>query len=213
MRKLKLTRPHQTGSDVRYAQRCLNRHGFSTEISGTFDEPTHVGVLNFQYIHNIPSDGVIDDNTWSLLTRRVKYQPQPSDKRYAAIRHAIGLLGKPYIYGSSNPDLGLDPLGFLQNVLYWSDVLKDVSNETLAQFLTRFKPTQTPIPGDLIFYTNPDKGYPTHVLIMLNDTNGIGPIGGNAHTTNAKLAMQRQACVKIVNFNYRRPAGYLNLNV
>jgi peptidoglycan hydrolase-like protein with peptidoglycan-binding domain len=56
-----------SGSAVRVLQQLLNFQGFSLEVDGQFGSQTWEAVKNFQYINNLPMDGIVDAETWHHL--------------------------------------------------------------------------------------------------------------------------------------------------
>lgn len=195
-----------SGGDVRQCQRMLNRHGLAfVQESGTFDTPTMVGVRAFQSMNNLKPTGHVDDPTWSLLASQPKFVLNTvTGERLRVIDQCWQHLGAPYLHGGEH-QTGMDPTGFL--TLTASNVwpLTWKRGNTLHEFLTanctEIKP-DIALPADVLVYSR-DDGRPTHVLVKLNDQFGIGPLGGNAATNTAEMALKRHAYVMVKNIHYR----------
>lgn len=57
---------HQ-GADVAELQGLLQVYGYTVQRNGLFDVPTQAAVIDFQTQHRLTSDGIVHDNTWTLL--------------------------------------------------------------------------------------------------------------------------------------------------
>src|SRR5262249_19790254 len=55
------------GDIVAWAQQLLVGAGFSTPITGYFQAPTQVAVVQYQAAHGLPQSGILDTPTWDLL--------------------------------------------------------------------------------------------------------------------------------------------------
>ena len=57
-----------TGQDVREAQTCLNRAGYSCgKADGIFGDKTEAATRAFQEAHGLTPDGFIGPKTWPVL--------------------------------------------------------------------------------------------------------------------------------------------------
>ncbi|MCA1991948.1 MAG: peptidoglycan-binding protein [Coleofasciculus sp. S288] len=65
--KLPTLRQGSSGSTVRVLQQLLNFKGFALEVDGKFGPYTREAVKNFQYINDLPGDGIVDVKTWYHL--------------------------------------------------------------------------------------------------------------------------------------------------
>lgn len=202
MRNLRLTRPHMRGHDVGYLIKRLRHHGITVPPSEEYDDTVTIAVRAFQGMYNLDTTGVVDDATWTVLGEKCRLPwPMVDGGRQMMIDAAWKVLGVPYIHGSDNPMLGLDPLGFLKHICMSPPYCTD----DLAQYLEENFHTVAKadmMAGDIVVYSRKD-GRLTHVLLVLNDIMGIGPIGGNAATNTREMATKRDACVKVKNIRYR----------
>lgn len=208
MRHLRLTRPRMKGSDVRLCQKKLmdkvaGRH--FVYHSGVFDEQTVSAIMVLQRYNNLQPTGVVDDMTWNVLFNKSSIKPVTSHgqrKKFLSACHS--LINTPYIHGSSNPQLGLDSLGFLSCAASRAEQLALKDDITLVEFVQPYDhiPESEAEPGDLVVYLRQD-GRPNHLMVLLNAYAAIGAVGGNTFTTNLKLAAKRDACVKIKHPHYR----------
>lgn len=58
-----------TGNDVTELQTMLNLFGFNCDTNGYFDNNTMLAVLNFQKSYNLIPDGIVNDETFSLIKK------------------------------------------------------------------------------------------------------------------------------------------------
>ncbi|WP_088553633.1 L,D-transpeptidase family protein [Calderihabitans maritimus] len=67
-RKLYLTRPYLSGSDVEELQERLHQLNFDPgPIDGIYGPQTEAAVKKFQVTHGFAPDGIVDDTIWKLL--------------------------------------------------------------------------------------------------------------------------------------------------
>jgi hypothetical protein len=57
----------QVRSDVKVAQRDLNKDGATLEVDGKYGKKTEAAVKKFQTKHHLQSDGVVGPQTWAAL--------------------------------------------------------------------------------------------------------------------------------------------------
>jgi hypothetical protein len=57
------------GNDVKITQEWLTFHGFGTAIDSQFGPATKASVKGFQAGHNLPSTGIVDEGTFSVLVK------------------------------------------------------------------------------------------------------------------------------------------------
>ena len=56
-----------SGGKVSELQRLLNRHVYPVAVNGTFDAATEHQVVDFQTIHALEPNGIVDRKTWEAL--------------------------------------------------------------------------------------------------------------------------------------------------
>lgn len=61
---------HSAGHDVTLLQQLLQKENYTINITGVFDETTQEIVKTFQSDNNLPDTGIVDRQTWSLLTEK-----------------------------------------------------------------------------------------------------------------------------------------------
>lgn len=67
-RYLKLTNPHQTGSDVTFVQKQLNAKAHAgLDTDGAYGPKTAAAVKAYQKAHDLEDDGVVGPKTWKSL--------------------------------------------------------------------------------------------------------------------------------------------------
>lgn len=111
------------------------------------------------------------------------------------------LQGTPYIWGGSNPRGGFDCSGLVVWVLQVFGLLP-AGDWTAHDLYRRFAETESPEPGDLVFYGIPKKV--THVMVCIGGDLCIGASGGDSTCTDELIALKRNAMVKVKPVNYRR---------
>lgn len=127
-------------------------------------------------------------------------------RRYI-VELAMKLIGTPYIWGGSTP-FGFDCSGFVIWILQVFGILGS-SDWTAAQLARMFEKTDSPLPGDLVFY---GKEKINHVGIYAGELNKVAMMisaaGGDSTTTSIERARIRNAKVKIKPVNYRNDFQY-----
>lgn len=210
MRTLRLSRPLLQGHDVLQCQKYLHKHGLTfIPLDSSFGPETVIGVRAIQGMYNMKASGIVDRDTWNLLASPPQQFPTlVNSTRRRFMDACLRMMGIPYCHGSDDPRIGVDPLGFLSVALKevgWYPEYPLTSYSGLHGFLaSEITPIDLSeaIPSDLCVYYGRD-GRATHLLVLLNDKVGVGPIGGNASTITPEMAMRRKACVKIKAVNYR----------
>jgi peptidoglycan hydrolase-like protein with peptidoglycan-binding domain len=66
--KLPTIRQGSSGSSVRVLQQLLNFKDLCLRVDGDFGSRTEEAVKEFQRIHNLPVDGIVDAQTWHHLS-------------------------------------------------------------------------------------------------------------------------------------------------
>ncbi len=134
-----------------------------------------------------PENEVITDNPIGKKSvkkdtiRNVETATQASD----FVSYAKTLTGTPYLYGSVNPEKGLDCSGFINAVSNHFGIKVPRSSVEFTNFGTTVE-TSNAKPGDLILFTGTDPGKRIvgHMGIIINNLNGevefIHSSSGNA---------------------------------
>jgi cell wall-associated NlpC family hydrolase len=105
---------------------------------------------------------------------------KPIAKLQEAAIAAISFVGKPYVYGSSNPDVGFDCSGLVQYVLLQSGV-KKLPRSSLEMY-ENSSPIELEnlVVGDLLFFQTNHAGQINHVGIYVGEGRFIhAPSSGN----------------------------------
>jgi hypothetical protein len=73
---MKVLKLGMVGSDVRFCQARLERHGYRVAIDGQFGPKTHDAVELFQESHGLTVDGIVGARTWqALMVEEVANEP------------------------------------------------------------------------------------------------------------------------------------------
>ncbi len=105
---------------------------------------------------------------------------KPIAKLQEAALSAISFVGKPYVYGSSNPDVGFDCSGLVQYVLLQSGV-KKLPRSSLEMY-ENSSPIEVDnlVVGDLLFFQTANANQVNHVGIYVGEGRFIhAPSSGN----------------------------------
>lgn len=106
--------------------------------------------------------------------------------------YAVGFVGKPYVWGGTNPNMGADCSGFVQYVMEHAAGIH-LNRTSRQQAAEGHKiPSADMEPGDLLFYAS--KSSIDHVAMYI----GKGKI---VHAAN------RRSGIKISSWNYRNPVS------
>jgi cell wall-associated NlpC family hydrolase len=163
-------------------------------------------LVQFQVWNNLPPTGEVDESTFHLIcetdAQKLRLYGFKALDAFRAnlLKSAWSLLNVPYIHGSSDPDIGLDSYGFVVCVARraYQRLLPDGTVAELYKQLP--KRHDEAKPGDLQFYGD---GEPHHVMVVINEHQVIGAVGGNKATTDRLMALRRNAYVKIRPKHYR----------
>lgn len=68
-RYLKVSSPMMHGSDVKYVQQRLDKHGWTLKVDGYYGPKTRDAVKTFQRHHKLTVDGVVGPKTWAALAK------------------------------------------------------------------------------------------------------------------------------------------------
>lgn len=128
--------------------------------------------------------------------------------RYVILRDLFQkMLGIPYIWGGSDPEVGLDCSGFVQILLEKInlDPPGDQTAQTLYNYFVGKAGTAEDVLGcgSLVFYGK-DKNHITHVAMMTDPDTVIEAGGGGRDCTSVKKARFLGACVRLRDFGHRR---------
>lgn len=133
----------------------------------------------------------------------VKFSPSEmaaqaqSARRRNAVDYAMQFLGKPYVWGGTNPNTGADCSGFVQYVIRNSAGVS-LNRTSSAQSQQGIKVNSSQMkPGDLVFYGS-SSGRVNHVAMYIGN-------GQVIHASSAKTG------IKISQWNYRNPVGIRNV--
>lgn len=105
---------------------------------------------------------------------------KPLAKLQEAAIAAISFVGKPYVYGSSNPDIGFDCSGLVQYVLLQSGV-KKLPRSSLEMYQSSSPiEVENLVVGDLLFFQTNGASQINHVGIYVGEGRFIhAPSTGN----------------------------------
>jgi cell wall-associated NlpC family hydrolase len=169
--------------------------------------------LNYIKLHKIAfgvGAGVVAVGTTISLVSRKK-AAAVGEKIVAKIMEH---LGTPYIWGSRNPEKGLDCSGTIVFALRELGLEPKKYNATAADLWKQCSRVYIPQVGDLIFYGGGLLSGPSHVMVYMGDGKVIGSSGGGPSTTTVAKAREQGAEVKVLPMNYRNdPYGVGRLPV
>jgi cell wall-associated NlpC family hydrolase len=119
--------------------------------------------------------------------------------------YAKSFIGTPYRWGGDDPILGFDCSGFVQECLasVGMDPSGDQSAQALYNFFAQAGVSDMNGPGALAFYGK-SKFEITHVVLMVNEWQGIGANGGGSKTVDLGSAAASNAFIKIRPVDYRK---------
>lgn len=209
MRHLFLDRPRLKGSDVRLLKKQLTAWGLVTTPSDEFDDNTAKQVKFFRSVMCLGESEFVDEVVWkTLLSQSIPklWESYSHDSHKAMAKVAIGLIGVPYLHGSNDPLSGLDSFGFINAM--WS-ITNGVSPaihslEELVR-LSHIEPAdvdRSSVVGGIALYAG-KTGVVNHCMYLLNEALAVGAVGGNRYTRDTKLALKRDAVVKVKPLEYR----------
>jgi len=109
-----------------------------------------------------------------------------TDKRQTIVDQAIGNLGKPYKWGGHSPDIGFDCSGLVVHTHSKAGIW--VPRTAKNQFKKgRSVPKKGLTPGDLVFFTTPEKKTNLHVGIFIGNSQFIHAPGKGRKVRYANL--------------------------
>jgi cell wall-associated NlpC family hydrolase len=108
--------------------------------------------------------------------------PQPvSDKAYAVVMYALGLIDTGYRFGGKNPQAGLDCSGMVSHIYQTATGLKVAGSAAEIARKSRVIERDALRPGDLVFFNTQNKAF-SHVGIYIGDARFV-----HAPATNGKV--------------------------
>lgn len=162
----------------------------------------HQGWVNGDYLAGIPEPETPSPTIWTPDLRLILYDT------------AMGLEGKPYDWGGSNPIdgaesiEGMDCSGCTTVLLQSQDVLSETERLSAQSQYNRWKANTVKREdidlGDLIFYSSTKStGNITHVMMALNSALCIGAQGGGENTKALADAVATDGYVRTRVIDYR----------
>lgn len=165
------------GEAVRTLQQKLRAAGADIKVDGVFGSNTKTAVFAAQRANNLGVDGVVGPNTWSALlggSKRITKQDRvaaetkatvtaPASNRSSfdgnsIVAMAESQMGKEYVWGSSNPNVGFDCSGLVKYV-YNSHGITVPRTAKKQAFAGRFISKSEAQPGDLVVFTQNNYGH------------------------------------------------------
>ena len=121
---------------------------------------------------------------------------------------ALSMLNVPYKWGGDTPIQGLDCSGYALVLLRTIGVIKsrqDMTADMLDNYLMDHggEETNRCRYGRFVFYGRTETDRATHVMFCLNDFQVIGSAGGGSRTRFLQDAVDQEAYVKILPYDYR----------
>jgi cell wall-associated NlpC family hydrolase len=124
------------------------------------------------------------------------------NKREQFLIYMMNFIGLPYIWGGSNPKVGLDCSGLVQILLGWLH-LDPPGDQTADGLMRYFSQHGTAIAsvvnaqlGDLVFYgASPTKA--THIAMVLGNGLMIEAGGGGSKCTTPEIARKLGASIRV----------------
>ncbi|WP_196598278.1 NlpC/P60 family protein [Pectinatus frisingensis] len=94
---------HAEGHDVRLLQQLLQKHNYTVNVTGIFDETTQTAIKAFQTDNHLPATGIVDHQTWWSLNGTspsagvpaVTSAPRPTSPLVAGIPVRKPTTGRP----------------------------------------------------------------------------------------------------------------------
>lgn len=160
------------------------------------------GWVNGDYLEGLPEDSAPAPTVWTPDLRLILYDT------------AMGLEGKPYDWGGSNPidgaesQEGMDCSGCTTVLLQSQDVLGESERLSAQSQYNRWKANTVKREaidlGDLIFYSSTKSTSSiTHVMMALNGQMCIGAQGGGETTKTLADAVATDGYVRTRKIDYR----------
>ena len=126
----------------------------------------------------------------AIVAYTIPEAQRDDDLRTQVVNYAVKFVGKPYQWGGTNPNTGVDCSGFVQYVMeHAAGVRLDRTSRQQAEE-GEAVPVSNMEPGDLLFYSNGTEI--NHVALYIGE-------GKIVHAAN------RKSGIKISSWNYRNP--------
>jgi len=156
--------------EVKKVQVELLRRGYKiTEADGEFGPETEAAVKLFQYQNELPSDGIVDFRTYTLLFARSGQVSESFDSRGVVIMDsAISMLGVPYVFGGNSNRRGIDCSAFTQKACRSAGIEIPRTADLQYEFGRPIKKRDI-VAGDLVFFTTYEPGASHCGIYMGND--------------------------------------------
>ncbi len=120
------------------------------------------------------------------------------------LKYAISMLGLPYIWGGSNPSVGLDCSGYVQELLMAAGI--DPKGDQTAQGLFDYFSVNGNFSkyglGALAFYGKSAKNI-THIGFCVDSVLMIEAGGGDSSCIDVKSAQAKGACIRMRPIKHR----------
>lgn len=133
------------------------------------------------------------------------------NQRELSLRIAWSHLGRPYIWGGSNPAIGFDCSGFIIECGMSSGWFPAGHDLTAQGIRDRYPAVAIPAAGDLVFWLKNDKAY--HVgMVIETGTHYIGADGGGSGMDTVAEAIAADARIKVRPLSIRgaTPQAYVS---
>ncbi|MGZ3742730.1 MAG: C40 family peptidase [Pseudobdellovibrionaceae bacterium] len=124
------------------------------------------------------------------------------NKREQFLVYMMNFIGLPYIWGGSNPKIGLDCSGLVQILLAWLhlDPPGDQTADDLMKYFTTHGTVVSDVVsaqlGDLVFYGS-TSAKATHIAMVLGNGLMIEAGGGGSKCTTPEIARKLGACIRV----------------
>jgi peptidoglycan DL-endopeptidase LytE len=157
-----------TGNEVKQVQTKLKQLGYFTypEITGYYGTITANAVKAFQRDVKLTATGIVDAETYKRLIGK---EPERKLDVIELVADAADLLGTPYVWGGSTPEVGFDCSGFIVYLFKKQGISLP---RTVATIWNAGTPVSSPSVGDIVFFET-NKSGPSHAGIYIGNNQFI----------------------------------------
>ncbi|MFD2211537.1 NlpC/P60 family protein [Virgibacillus halophilus] len=168
----------EQSQEVKDLQQKLQNLGYDVNPDGIYGPETEKKIIDFQYDQGWDADGVVDTPTLNALnaqtlankddSNQIKIaessQPQVMSHNISAsstnsndtISIAESMIGTPYVWGGTDPNVGLDSSGFINAVFAEQDI--QLSRTHAEMWANDGVEVANPEPGDVVFFSGTYEG-------------------------------------------------------